>query len=348
MRKILFFILYIPMLLLTSCDVHEWPEMIERVPFHLRLTYNTDMSEWEHLYDGTSVIEQGLGRTYKNHRDYGQIRYIVRAYPVSEKMRATSDYTQEFSFTKDISQGYDHEVTLDLPAGTYNIMIWSDLVHNSEDVHSYDATNFAEIRLHGDHQGNTDYRDAFRGSNNITLVADFVEHLPDTLDVTMQRPLAKFEFITTDLQEFIDKEIEFLKKEAETRGEDVPTRVDTDKYKIVFQYAGFMPNTYNMNTDKPIDSSLGVFFESSLDVLNENEASLGFDYVFVNGKEAGVSIQIGLYDSKNRQMALSEPIDVPLRRSYHTLIKGSFLMQQASGGITIKPEFDGNHNIVIE
>ena len=118
----------------------------------------------------------------------------------------------------------------------------------------------------------------------------------------MQRPLAKFEFITNDLQEFIDKEIEYLKKEAATR----------------------------------------------LGILNDNEASLGFDYVFVNGKEAGVSVQIGLYDGEDRQIALSEPIDVSLKRSYHTILRGSFLMQQATGGIVINPDFDGNHNIVID
>ena len=333
---------------LTACDVHEWPETPEFVKMHLRLNYETDMTEWKHLYDGAEVIEQGYGDTYDNHRDYGKIRYIVRTYPVSEKMRTTSDYTQEFVFTKDISEGYDHEVTLDVLPGNYNVMVWSDLVQTSGDSHFHNADNFAEITLQGDHKGNNDYRDAFRGTNNITLISDIVEHLPDTLDIAMQRPLAKFEFVTTDLQEFIDKEIEFLKKEAATRGDVPPTRVDTENYKVVFQYAGFMPNTYNMNTDKPIDSSMGVIFESRLNILNENEASLGFDYVFVNGKEAGVSVQIGLYDGEDRQIALSEPIDVPLRRSHHTILRGSFLMQEASGGITINPDFDGNHNIVIE
>ena len=348
MKKILYLIICLPMLLLSACDVHEWPEIPEFVKLHLRLSYETDMTEWEHIYDGASAIEQGLGDTYDNHQDYGQIRYIVRAYPKSEKQRTSQTYTQEFVFTKDIAEGYDHEVTLDVLPGNYNFMVWSDLVQTSGDSHFHNADNFAEITLQGDHKGNTDHRDAFRGSNNITLVADIMERLPDTLDVAMQRPLAKFEFVTTDLQEFIDKEIEFLKKEAATRGDVPPTRVDTENYKVVFQYAGFMPNTYNMNTDKPIDSSMGVFFESRLGILTENEASLGFDYVFVNGKEAGVSIQIGLYDSEDRQIALSEPIDVPLRRSHHTILKGSFLMQEASGGITINPDFDGNHNIIIE
>ena len=103
-----------------------------------------------------------------------------------------------------------------------------------------------------------------------------------------------------------------------------------------------------MNTDKPIDSETGVMFESKLKILSENDASLGFDYVFVNGKQSAISIQIGLYDKEDRQLALSDPVDVPLRRNHHTILKGSFLMQQTSGGITINPDFDGNHNILIE
>ena len=159
MRKILYFIMCLPILFLSACDVHEWPETPEFVKMHLRLNYETDMTEWEHLYDGISVIEQGYGETYDNHRDYGKIRYIVRTYPVSEKMRTTSDYTQEFVFTKDISEGYDHEVTLDLLPGSYNVMVWSDLVQTSGDSHFHNADNFAEIRLQGDHKGNNDYRD---------------------------------------------------------------------------------------------------------------------------------------------------------------------------------------------
>ncbi len=333
---------------LASCDVHEFPDIPEKRAFHLRLNYDTDMTEWKHLYDGENMIEEGLGETYDNRRDYGNIRYVVRAYPLADKQRILQDYTQEFVFTKDIGEGYNHEVTLDLVPGDYNIMVWSDIVQHGGDTYFHDKTNFAEIALQGEHQGNNDYRDAFRGSDNITLIADIIERVPDTLDIAMQRPLAKYEFRTTDLKEFIDKEYEYLQKEAATRGDNPPTRVNTDDYKVVFYYSGFMPNAYNMNTDKPVDSKMGVLFDSKLDVLNEKEASMGFDYIFVNGNESAVTVQIGLYDKDDRQLALSEPINVPLQRNHHTILRGSFLMQQASGGITINPDFDGNHNIVIE
>ena len=349
MRKILYLIICLPLLLLSACDVHEWPETPEFVKLHLRLNYETDMTEWEHLYDGTSVIEQGLGETYDNHRDYGKIRYIVRTYPVSEKMRTTSDYTQEFVFTKDISEGYDHEVTLDLLPGNYNVMVWSDLVQTSSDSHFHNADNFAEITLQGDHKGNNDYRDAFRGTNNITLVADIIERVPDTLDIAMQRPLAKYEFITTDLTEFINKEqtrADAKSKAQSTDGEDVTTKVSIEDYKVVFYYVGFMPNAYSLFTDKPVDSATGVLFESTLNSLSETEASVGFDYVFVNGTESAVTVQIGIYDNEGTQLSLTEPIKVPIRRSHHTIMRGMFLMSETSGGISINPEFDGDYNLV--
>ena len=348
MRKMLYIIICVPLLLLAACDIHQWPEQPENVTFRLRLDYETEMTKWEHLYDGADVVEQGLGEIYDNHLGYGEIRYIVRAYPVTEKQRTAQYYTQEFVFTKDIAEGYDHEITLELPAGNYNIMVWSDLVKTSGDIHFHNADNFAEIVLQDEHMGNTDHRDAFRGSAEISLVSDIVERVPDVVNIAMQRPLAKYEFLTTDLKEFIDKEYEYLQNQAASRGETPPSRVNTDDYKVVVYYSGYMPFAYNMNTDKPIDSKMGVSFDAKFEVLNENEASLGFDYVFVNGKASAVTVQIGLYDKEGRRLALSDPINVPLQRNRHTLLKGSFLMQETSGGIIINPDFDGNHNIVID
>ncbi len=334
---------------MASCDVHEFPDFPERVAFHLRLNYETDMTEWKHFYDGENMIEEGLGETYDNRRAYGNIRYVVRAYPLADKQRISQDYTQEFVFTKDIAEGYNHEVTLDLVPGDYNIMVWSDIVQHGGDTYFHDKSNFAEITLQGEHQGNNDYRDAFRGSDNITLIADIIERAPDTLNIAMQRPLAKYEFVTTDLTEFINKEQTRAdaKSKAQSRGgEDIGTKVNIEDYRVVFYYVGFMPNAYSMFTDKPVDSATGVLFESTLNSLSETEASVGFDYVFVNGTESAVTVQIGIYDNEGTQLSLTEPIKVPLKRSHHTIMRGMFLMSEASGGVSIDPEFDGDYNLV--
>lgn len=348
MRKIICAIFSI--LLFSACNVHEWPEMPDFAKLHLRLNYETCMTEWEHLYDGTSVVEQSLGQTNDNHQTHGKIRYIIRACPISEKQRLAQDYTHEFIFTKDIVEGYDHEVTLDILPGNYNIMVWSDLINADGDAHFYNAGNFAEIMLNGNHTGSTDHRDAFRGTGNILIETDIVDHLHDTLDIAMQRPLAKFEFITNDVVEFINKESTRVKSKNNVEGsatEEAPTKaVSVDDYKVVFHYVGFMPDTYSMHTDKPVDSSTGVKFESSLKKLTDAEATMGFDYVFVNGKSSAVTVQIGIYDKEGTQISLTSPIEVPLKRNYHTKLTGTFLMSDASGGVTINPDFEGDHNLI--
>ena len=351
MRKIVCLVFFMSILLVTSCDVHQWPVKPDLVKCHLRLNYETDITEWNYLCNETEVVEQGYGETYDNHREYGKIRYIVRTYPILDKQRTTSDYTQEFVFTKDIADGYDHEVTLNLLPGNYNVMVWSDLVPSNGDVYYHDATNFAEIKLLGNHSGSNDYRDAFRGTGEVSVVADIVEYLPDTLDIVMQRPLAKYEFVTNDVADFLDKEA--IREASKFNGsigtstDDNTTRgVDIEEYKVVFYYIGFMPDTYSLNTDKPIDSSTGVMFTTSLKKLNESEASIGFDYVFVNGKKSAVTVQIGIYNNEGVQVSLTDPIEVPLKRSYHTILKGTFLTMEAAGGVAINPDFEGEHNLI--
>jgi hypothetical protein len=317
-------------LLFTTCDVHEWPETKGLAQLHLQLTYQTDMTEWKHSYDKGSITEIGLGETYNNLQEKGQIRYIVRCYPIAENQRAANAYTHEFVYTKDLAEGYDHKVTLDIVPGNYEIMVWSDLLEKSGDNSFYNSENFAEITLQGKHKANTDYCDAFRGKSKIFLSANSINQVPETVNISMKRPLAKYEIVASDLSDFI----------ASGAGK-------LDQYKVKIQYAGYVPNAYSLFTDKPVDSTSGTVFESVLTQLNESEASMGFDYVLVGDRETEVTIRIGIYDNKGNQVSLTETIVVPLKPSHHTILTGKFLMQNASGGISIDPGYRGEHNIVL-
>lgn len=351
MRRYLYVIL---LLLLASCNVHEWPETPEYSSCNLKLRYQTDMTEWSHLFDNADVTEQGYGESYDNHLKYGKIRYTIRAYPISEKQRTSDGHTYEIVYVRDIDEGYDFDVTLKLLPGNYNIVVWSDLVSKSGEARRYNPRNFSEIIYNGDHRGNDDFKDAFRGSGSVYIESSVEQQLPPTLEIDMQRPLAKFEFITNDLDEFLDKEATRFSamesaEDSSTPSSSLPTRVlNVEDYRVVFYYVGFMPSAYSIFTDRPVDSSTGVMFDSTMKQLSDTEASLGFDYVFVNGKESAVTVQIAIYDKEGKQLSLTEPINVSLQRNHHTILKGSCLMTEASGGVTINPDFDGDHNIMID
>lgn len=149
---------------------------------------------------------------------------------------------------------------------------------------------------------------------------------PDTLDVIMQRPLAKFELITDDIDYYIERSVE--------------------NYMIKFFYVGFMPSAYSIFTDKPVDSITGVIFESSLSNFSENTATMGFDYIFLRDEQSSTTIQYAVYDEQGNQILLSKHIEIPIKRNFHTKVTGSFLTGESSEGTLINPGYNGDHNLV--
>ncbi len=340
MKRAIYYIWTLLLCFLISCDVHEWPEYSEPVKktIRLKLDFDTSMSEKEVFYNARSVNEIG---------DY-EMRYVLRAFAVEsdESGRSVSrNAIWEYVFTRKVSfNDYDTfvDVPIELPAGDYSLMAWADFVKaGTTDNYFYAPDNFAEIILLGNHKANTDMRDAFRGKSEFVLSRSTGE-----IVVHMSRPLAKFSFVSTDLQKFIDKELEARNRNA-SRGDEDSRSLDLDDYKVMFYYNGFMPCAYNMFTYKPNDSKVGVNFESRITVTEKSEALLGFDYVFVNGTEATASIILALFDEDGKEIFTSNPIPVPIKSARHTIMRGEFLTTDTSGGIGINPDFDGEYNFEI-
>lgn len=325
----------------ASCGVHEWPDASAGDGMYgLDLVFDTDLPQWDQTEEGRASIVPDT----RDRRESGFIRHIVRAYPI--RNGAPLDIpSDEFIFTEDVAKGYDCFLTLRLNPGDYRLLVWSDLTESKTAAPYYQADDFSEITLApGPHAGNTDYRDAFRGWTDIT-VEDYrtggTHELP-SVTVTMERPLAKFEFVTTDLADFLDKESKRLARESV-----IPRSGSLNDYRIVFYYTGFMPSAYSFNTDQPTNAETGVEFTSTLREFGNGEASLGFDYVFVRGDlESSVTVQIGIFDAVSGQrLSLSRSIRVPLQRSRHTVIRDAFLLMDSDGGIGIDPGYDDDFNI---
>ena len=368
------------LLCVTSCAVHEWPEP-SPADVIVNLDFDTQLPQYKVLNEeGTRASHDG--------RDY-DIRYTIAAY----RLLQDGSYAEEpfllKVFSKDEIEELNATFRFSIDEGSYRFYVWTDFVlAGTRSDYFYNTTSFRRISLQGTHEGNNDFRDAFSGSADLQVIRRGSKETPSTVTVQMRRPLAKFEFITTDLQEFITKTIEAMirKEEAEaaakagetkSEGGDNPEDitpiesdtktdgdtksdddtksdgdtktpvVDLEKYKVVFFYSGYMPNAYNMMEGKPCDSATGVKFSSAISAIDSHDARLGFDYVFVNGKESSVMVTVGLYDEEGTQLSMSNQIEVPIKRSMLTTVRGSFLMQNTGGGVAIEPGFDGEYNIVL-
>ena len=339
MRRALYIIgiVFAALSMQTGCNVHEWPDEAPLVPLYVDLVHET---KWD-------TLNVPFSRASQNEADYN-IRYSIRAFAMDETGNYSRTATREFVFTRNRGEALDNRFFLELPAGSYRLTAWTDYVDADTLDTFYDTYGFHEIMLQGQHQGNTDMRDAFRGAEDILLETGVMELIPDTITLDMQRPMGKFEFVCTDLHDFIDKEVRELKQNSADGSQDFDeSDIHLEDYNIVFYYAGFMPNTFNALTDKAIDSSTGVQFTSKLRPFNENEASMGFDYVFVNSDESSVIVNLGIFNKSGKRLAMVSNVNVPLKRDQHTILRGKFLMADSDGGVSINPEFDGEHNIII-
>ena len=328
------------LLVMTSC-VHEWPTSVP-TDVTLKFVFDRTMQPYDTIEVETKT---------KAYEAY-DARYVVEAFKVKPD---GSDYYRDAAartvYTKDDVMSLDHEVVFTVPdEGLYVIKVWTDFVDAGSLEHKYyNPDNFGEIVIHK-HAGNDEFRDAYFGSQQVEVIrygsqVPLVEGI-----VQMSRPNAKFEVVTTDLGEFIEKETKLLQEKLAESGNDptkVPVSIDLDDYVVRILYNGFMPSAFNMHTGRPNDSKTGVLFESTLKKLNDDEALMGFDYVLAHEGDASVTIALGLFDKDGNELAGVDNINIPLRRNMLTTIKGSFLLQESSGGVSINPDFDGEFNLYL-
>lgn len=342
-----------------NLDVHEFPNNPEPEPekpqVKIRVSFkNTD---WENFTEVTWNLPSRGSRASVH-----TFRYSMNIYNDEKRSRAVNHtvvastviFTDEPYSIPDLTQDIDVE----LEPGKYSAIVWVDYSDADSPIGDlyYDTSDFTFIELLGDdHVGNNHHNESFRGATDFTVNADgTVTDLNSRAEVQVipvvcERPLARFEFVTTDLEEFVSRfniAPEGENPDPLPPGPAAPPAPNLDDYKIRMRYTSYMPTTYNANTDKPIDSKLGVSFEGKIQRISDHEASLGFDHVFVNHNDASVMVALDVIDSKTDEVIAScDPVTVPLRRNHHTVIRGQFLTATSGGSMGIDPGFDGDFNI---
>ncbi|MCH5226885.1 MAG: hypothetical protein J1F16_03585 [Muribaculaceae bacterium] len=377
MKRILLSLLKIfPVLILISCNVHEWPEEeAARYEFILNLEYDEQIPFYKEVY-----YSRGKEATRDDFEFY-DIRYIVNVYRVANEDDASREIYCTYIFSRYFEIEHDYKVTLNLPEGNYRFRIWTDHVNSGvQEDYFYSTSDFSEIKLKMEdgHKGSNEYRDAFSGTTYGTVIDPELYHQrygkypSNKATAHMRRPMGRYEFISTDMDEFLGKTLENLdeqtlrklmelaasrakNKNDDTRGDnfwngltrdEVAELIGIDKYKVVFAYNAYMPSTYNLYYDRPSDSSTGVRYESSMSV-GKDGMQLGFDYILVDDQTI-MNLSMSIFNAEGEQIASTSGVQVPIVRSKNTVVKGTFLTVTSGGGVGINPDFDGEYNIEIK
>ena len=331
-------------LLLTfqSC-VHEMPDT-PKGDVYVDLLFDMNLlPTYQEVYYGLTRSNEAK----RVRQEDMELRYIVRCYSATNDSCFSDVPAYEFCYTNSNLSQLNYRCRLSVIPGKYRIRVWADYITlgNVTDKF-YNTSNFADISIAGDkqgYQGSTEMRSAFIGQQDVDIPAttDLDDPITVGAHVEMIRPMAKFKFVTTDLADFIEKYLGVTDP-------DEASRVDLSDYQIMFRYTGFLPTHFNVFTDKPFDAEQGYSFMSTITEAANGEATLGFDYVFVNGHASSVSVAIGIYSKEGTLLSFSNPVEVPLMRNQQTIVRGRFLTTNSSGSIAIDHEYDGNYDIIIQ
>lgn len=144
-----------------------------------------------------------------------------------------------------------------LPKGEYDVRIWSDYssAHEEDNHYITDKTDDIQIVDKEYYVGNTDTRDAFVKQTRVDVSGEEVQ----SHTVMMHRPLAKYQIITTDIEEYEDARI----KNGYPALEDL-------NIKIV--YTGYFPAGYDMSVPALSDSRLGYSYQGAVEAANDTTA----------------------------------------------------------------------------
>jgi hypothetical protein len=324
--------LAIAIIMATACNpVHEFPGDPDRHVI-LDLTYQTGLPEFAVTYPSTN----GRAEDFK-------VRYLVRGFRSTDSRGFSRIPSLEREIIADWTGEYDRTIELDVVPGDWQFIVFTEFVQaSSHKSYFYDSSDFADIQLkyQEGYVGNSDLRSAFRGVAEATI-SDGLETTHVVVDCV--RPLAKYGIVSTDLSEFIEREIV---AKASRDGQDAPViTIDIQDYDVEVAYAGYVPFAFNMFTNKPSDSTTGLSFKGIPELYNEEEVMLAFDYLFVNGTESSTNVYLRVYERATGTLVASAgPITLPLKRSYFTIVRGQFLTTTSSGGIGISPGFNGEFN----
>lgn len=313
---------------LLACDsINEFPgdDPIDPtiVDVNLAFAFNMEMLP----FAGAEGLNRSEGTTH-------DARYIVDIY---QEGVDTVIARQVQTLTGLVRETTSVNVRFSLHAAKYKAVAWVDYVEPGREVDKfYSTADLSLVKIVEPYVGDNDYKDAFSGTADIDLTG-YRDDWNVSVDVplTLERPFARIEVISTDLDKYLDKI------------EEENARSTSRQFSVEFCYACYFPCGYNVLTGKPNDSRTDLSFRCVGRAVSDSEICLGCDYVFVNGTESGVIADMIIYNEEGTRVNEVRGVSIPVKRGKLTTIKGEFLTRGYHSGVGIDPDYEGEITVEI-
>ena len=325
-----YYLLFLFIILLMGC-VHDYPTMTDDGEEGVDPTLvqvNTEVTLDLELVPLEIITDKARSGTTKAATDTYRRRFIIDAYhdgKVAQRQVTVLEEAEESGSDK-----ITLPVNLRLHALEYTLAVWTDYVAAGTEADLYYNTeDLQQVSCTEPYTGNTPYRDCLYGTAPLDLRPYRDEwNAKVQVQVDMVRPLAQYEIIATDVKDFL----------AESQRQ----RETGTAHSVTFSYGFYFPLGFNVLTGKPQNSQMNVAFTAPLTVPDDGreEYTIGTDFIFVNGEESYVPLEIRIADSDGYVVSLTTGLNVPYQRGHLTTLRGRFLTSKVSPGVGINPDFD--------
>lgn len=325
-----YYLLFLFIILLTGC-VHDYPTMTDDGEEGVDPTLvqvNTEVTLDLELVPLEIITDKARSGTTKAAADTYRRRFIIEARrdgKVAQRQVTVPEEAEESGSDK-----ITLPINLKLHALEYTLAVWTDYVAAGTEADLYYNTeDLQQVSCTTPYTGNTPYRDCLYGTAPLDLRPYRDEwNAKVQVQVDMVRPLAQYEIIATDVKDFL----------AESQRQ----RETGTAHSVTFSYGFYFPLGFNVLTGKPQNSQMNVAFTAPLTVPDDGreEYTIGTDFIFVNGEESYVPLEIRIADSDGYVVSLTTGLNVPYQRGHLTTLRGRFLTSKVSPGVGINPDFD--------
>lgn len=329
----------------TGC-IYEHPELTESgeigedptlVTLEANLNLNFDMPS--STAEGEAIRYPGMGGipAYRH-------RIIIEAYQNRVCMARKVMYKEIEDGVKKLSV----PVSMKLHARNYEIAVWCDYVQMPNEENGIPGTEdyfyntisggLTSIYEGETYRGNNEYKDAFCGTANLNL-EDYRDQWGKlvSLDIQMRRPVARVQFTANDVADFV-KAIE-------------SGSISGDRFVAKISYRNYLNMGYNVLESLPRHGLLYLSYKRTFKIADlkpgENFLLL-FDYVFVGNKDfTSIPVTLEIWDKDEKNVLAATLFNVNCKAGYYTDITYRFLTTEPDGGISFRPDFDGQEEIEI-
>lgn len=224
-----------------------------------------------------------------------------------------------------------YPIDLSLNKATYDIRLWTDYVPangEADDYHYITTNGLQAVTIQTEpYTANTDTKDAAYAFCEAVALQE-----NKTIEVALQRPLAKYRLIATDVEEY--------NKLREQEPEKFPP---PEELTVTVAYENFLPSTFDVVNGKPTSSLTGITFTGKPYAADgiTREIPLATDWIIVNGTDSSVRVTIRLSDKKGNLLGTTTGCPIAYRRGCLTTVRGKFLTAGiGNGGVSIDTEWE--------